>query len=141
MEEEKTIWSGTPSHWTGFIYYLICIPLSIAYGLGVLLAIWQFLTIWTWKFTITNQRLINEKGVLSKKTDELEFFRVKDIKLDEPFFLRILGLSNIILYTSDRTTPTVTIPGIRNGKQLKEDIRSIVDLRREKKGVTERDFE
>ena len=140
MSTEKDIWSGSPSHWTSLFYYIVCIPL-IPFLLGLLMGLWRYLTIRTWKISITTQRVINEKGVLSKTTDELELFRVKDITLDQPFFLRLVGLSNIVLHTSDRTTPIVIIPGIKNGKKLREEMRNIIDKRRDEKGVRERDFE
>ena len=103
------------------------------------MGLWRYLTIRTWKIVVTNQRITEEKGVLSRSTDELELFRVKDIKLDEPLWIRIFGLSNIVLHTSDRTSPTVIIPAIKGGKELREKLRDLVDQRREQKGVRETD--
>jgi hypothetical protein len=82
-----------------------------------------------------------EMGVLSKTTNELELFRVKDFRLDQPFILRLVGLSNIVLITSDRTNKYVVIKGVKDGKSLIEEIRTLVDKRRDEKGVVERDFE
>lgn len=141
MKDENTIWEGSPSHWTSFTYYLLCLILTPVFGLGVLMGLWRYLTIRTWKITITSQRMIEEKGVLSKTTNELELFRVKDIRLDQPFFLRLVGLSNLILFTSDRTSKVIKIEGVENGKELREQIRISVDKRRDEKGVVERDFE
>ena len=85
--------------------------------------------------------MIEEVGVLSKTTHELELFRVKDISLYQPFILRLVGLSHIHLLTSDKTSPSVIIPGISGGKELKEKLRTIVDKERTRKNVVERDFE
>ncbi len=41
--------------------------------------------------------------------NELELYRVKDIVLNEPFLLRLVGLSNIVLVTSDRSTPVFVV--------------------------------
>ena len=79
--------------------------------------------------------------MLSKTTNELELFRVKDIKLEQPFFLRLVGLSNIVLITSDKTNKIVSINGVKNGEDLKENPRSFIDKRRTEKGVRETDFE
>jgi len=141
MSLEKDIWKGSPSHWTSVLYYIMCIPLIFVGGIGVVMGIWRYLTIRTWEISITSQRMIEEKGVLSKTTNELELFRVKDITLDQPIILRLVGLSNIILHTSDKTTPIVTIPGVPDGKKLREEMRNIIDKRRDEKGVRERDFE
>jgi len=138
MSTEKEIWSGTPSHYGSFFYYIFCGVLCLAI-VGIFMGLWRYLTIRTWKIVVTNQRITEEKGVLSRSTDELELFRVKDIKLDEPLWIRIFGLSNIVLHTSDRTSPTVIIPAIKGGKELREKLRDLVDQRREQKGVRETD--
>jgi membrane protein YdbS with pleckstrin-like domain len=138
--EEKEIWKGSPSQWTNSGTYVMCI-LFCWLVIPVFIALWRFLVVKTWKIEITDQRLIEEKGVLSKTTDELELYRVKDIRLDQPFFLRLVGLSNVILLTSDRTNPVVRIPAITDGKNLREKLRAAVDIRRDKKRVRETDFE
>lgn len=137
---EKNLWKGSPSQWTNFGTYVLCF-LTCWLVIPIFIALWRFFFVKLWKFEITDQRIIEEKGVLSKKTDELELYRVKDIRLEQPFFLRIVGLSNIIMVTSDKTNPIVKIPAIPNGKQLREELRKAVDIRRDIKGVRERDFE
>jgi uncharacterized membrane protein YdbT with pleckstrin-like domain len=138
--EERILFKGRPSHWIYFPHYLIGVLLSPLYGISLLYVLYKFLWLICWKIEITNQRIIEETGILSKKTNELELFRVKDLKLDQPFILRIVGLSNIILETSDRTHPFKKIPGVKNGKNLREDLRMCVETRREEKGVRETDF-
>ena len=138
--EEKKIWKGSPSQWTNFGVYTFCIIFSWLV-LPILIAIWKYFEVKTWKFEVTDQRLIEEKGVLSKTTDELELYRVKDIRLEEPFFLRMLGLSNVVLVTSDRTHPTIRVPAISGGKEIREQLRVAVEARRDKKKVRETDFE
>jgi membrane protein YdbS with pleckstrin-like domain len=138
--EEKEIWKGSPSQWTNFRTYVFCI-LFIWLLIPIFIALWRFLLVKTWKIEITDQRLIEEKGVLTKETAELELYRVKDIRLEQPFFLRLVGLSNIILATSDRTHSIVKIPAIKDGKNLREKLRVAIDARREKKKVRETDFE
>jgi len=141
MKKETTIWDGTPSQWTNFNYYVLFTFLIPAFGIGLLLILWQYLVVKTWKIKITSQRIIEQKGVLSKTTDELELFRVKDIRLNQPFWLRLVGLSNIVLVTSDRTSSNYTIPAIKNGVKLREEIRTAIEQRRDEKGVRETDFE
>lgn len=139
--EENILWKGNPSHWIMFGYYLLwLLPLAWG-GFGLLAAFWLFLVIKTWRITVTNHRISEEKGVLNKNTNELELYRVKDIVLNEPFLLRLVGLANVVLVTSDRSTPMYVIRGVRNGKRLKEDLRKAVEERRDAKGVVERDYE
>ena len=68
-------------------------------------------------------------------------FRVKDITLHQPFWLRLVGLSNIHLRTSDSSNRLYILPGVKNGKELREKLRIVVEKRRTEKGVVERDFD
>jgi len=102
--------------------------------------LWKWLVIKNTKYELTNERLITRYGVLNKTMDELELYRVKDYKLDRPFFLRMFSLGNIILSTSDKSHPVVIIRAIPNAEELREKIRLCVEDRRDKKHVREVDF-
>jgi membrane protein YdbS with pleckstrin-like domain len=161
--EEKKIWNGSPSQWMGIKSYIVwlIIPISMSilsiffltdiiyisyfvYAylfIGLFKSFWIFLNIRFNKIKVSNQRLIEENGIFSKITNELELFRVKDIVFEQPFLMRLVGLSIITLITSDKTSPQVSLTGIKGGKSLKEDLRKIVEIERERKKVYERDFE
>ncbi len=139
MEETK-IWTGVPSQWINFLFYLCCVPLSIVFGLGLLLALWKYYDTRLHKIMVTDQRIIEERGIFSVTTNEIELYRVKDITYEQPFFLRIFGLSNIVLITADHTSPTFVLKAIKNGKYIKEQLRLAVDIRRDLKRVRELDF-
>jgi len=134
--EEKIIWKGTPSQWINFGAFISCI-----FIIPIPFVFWKWLKTKFWIFEITNERIIETTGVLSKTTNELELYRVKDIKLDQPIFLRFVKLSNIKMITSDRTNPIILIPAIPHGRELKEQLRKAIETRRDKKRVRETDFE
>ena len=53
-----------------------------------------------WTFTIysfSKDRFFVEKGMLSKKYEELRFYRVLDISMQKSFLQRIFGLGSIFL--------------------------------------------
>jgi uncharacterized membrane protein YdbT with pleckstrin-like domain len=139
--DEKIIFKGSPSQVTNFGYYLLCVLLSPLFGLGIIMFLIRFLKTRFTKYEITDERLIEKTGVLSRKTDETELYRVKDINLEEPFFLRMFGLSIILLITSDKSSPLIKLHGVKNGVSLSRELRTLVEARRDKKGVKERDFE
>jgi hypothetical protein len=62
---------------------------------------------------------------------------VKDIKFDQPFLLRLIGLLNSRTATSDTTHPIILIFTISVGKEL----RKALEERRETKRVRETYFE
>lgn len=166
---ETLLWQGTPSQWVNYNRYTLCVLLFLAaiampflwntgfqstypqyktmvmlaskilFFLPAILALYFYLRVRTHRFTITTERLNEEFGILSKNTDVLELFRVKDLSFSQPLMLRVFGLGDIILQTSDKTTPIVVIHGIQDGQNLTSMIRKQVDIMRQKKGVREID--
>ena len=121
-------------------HHIVCVLLFFLV-IPVFYALWQWLVVKMTKYELTTERLRTRYGVLNKKTDELELYRVRDYKFDQPFFLRLFSLGNIILQTSDRSHPTVVIRAIPDGEQLREQIRTHVEACRVAKRVREVDFE
>jgi len=107
--------------------------------LAPLYGFYLWMCIYFHRYTVTTERLSEAKGILSRNTEELELYRVKDIRLYEPFYLRVFGCSDVILTTSDRNSPVSTIHGIRNGRELLDAIRHNVEMMRARKGVREID--
>jgi uncharacterized membrane protein YdbT with pleckstrin-like domain len=140
MSDEKSVWNGTPSQ-------VINIPAFALWGILFWLVIPIFIILWKWlvvkntKYELTTERLKIRHGVLNKKMDDLELYRVRDFKLERPFILRLFSLGNIILQTSDKSHPVVILRAIRNGEQIREQIRNMVEACRVKKRVREVDFE
>lgn len=77
-------------------------------------------------YTLTRSRLLVKSGILKRITDELELFRVRDFRLEEPIALMPFRLGNLILVTSDRTTPVITLKAIPELKKLHEVLRESV---------------
>jgi uncharacterized membrane protein YdbT with pleckstrin-like domain len=140
MSTEEAIWSGTPSQVVNFGTFIV-------YGLFFWLVFPLFAMLWKWlgikntKYELTNQRFRTRYGILNKKMDDLELYRVKDYRVDNPLFLRMFSLGNIILQTSDKSSPVVTISAVPNAEELVEKIRTCVEARRDHKRVREVDFE
>ena len=79
--------------------------------------------------------------MLNKVTDDLELYRVRDYKLEQPFWLRLFSLGNVVLKTSDRSHPVVIIQAIKDGDAMRELLRKYVEENRVRKNVREVDFE
>ena len=139
--EEKALWTGNSSQWTNFGFYAVCVPLTAVFGLGLGMAMWRYLSTRCHTYEVTTQRIIEHKGVFSKTTEELELYRVKDMKHEQPFWFRLVGLSTLVIYTTDKSDTVLNIQGIPNGKELKEALRLAIEERRDKKRVREIDFE
>jgi uncharacterized membrane protein YdbT with pleckstrin-like domain len=140
MVEERTVWNGTPSQ-------VVNLPAFILLGLFFWLVVPLLVILWKWlavkftKYELTTERLRLRHGVLNKETDDLELYRVRDYKLVQPFWLRLFSLGNVVLKTSDRSHPEVTIKAIKDGEAMRELLRKYVEENRVRKKVREVDFE
>ena len=68
-------------------------------------------------YEITSERIKITSGIFSKKTNAMELYRVKDYTLKEPFFYRLFHLGNIIILTSDHSTPQIILRAIPGARQ------------------------
>jgi uncharacterized membrane protein YdbT with pleckstrin-like domain len=108
---ETLVWKGRTSHITNLGTYILC-ALFCWLIVPIFIAIWKWYEIEGEQYELTNKRFKEIKGVLNLRTDQLELWRVKDIALIEPLFLRLFKLASIELHTDDITTPLVLIEAI-----------------------------
>lgn len=132
MSDEQKIWAGTPSQVVNLGAFIIC-GLTFWLIVPIIIAFVKWLTIKFTNYEITTQRIRVTRGILSKRTDELELYRVQDTTFMQPFFLRLFSLANIVISTADISSPTVVLEAIPNAKELREDIRKNVEIARDKK--------
>ncbi len=138
-EEEATIWEGHPSHIKDLGFHLVCILLSpLILPLGMML--WRYLDTKFQQYEVSNERIRVTRGILSKRMEEMELYRVKDTAIDQPFFLRLFKLANLVIKTSDASTPRIVIPAIPEARVLRENLRGCIEKMRAKKGVREVDY-
>ena len=127
--EEKIIYKGSPSQWINFKVYLLCL-IFIWTIIPIFIALYYFFLAECTKTTITTKRIIIERGLFSKRTDEILLKRVTDTKLFEPFLLRLVGLANLTVYSTDKISPELQIAAIHNGRTIWNELRAAVEVER-----------
>ena len=136
MTDERIEWSGHPSQWQNLGWFVLCLLV-----IPIPLAIWKWLETNSTVYTLTDQRLKFTRGVFNKVTEDLELYRVRDTKFQQGLFERLVGLGNIELYTTDETSPTIRLPFIAEAETVREQIRALVEARRDAKRVRYLDAE
>ena len=138
MDEETVIWEARPSP-------LDLLPTLVVCGLFLWLVIpgfvaaWRVVELMCTHYKLSNERLTVATGVLSRRIDEIELYRVKDSRLEVPLHLRVFGLAHIVLITSDHSHQVVQLRSIADAEMIRNQIRGLVEKRRELKGVRELD--
>lgn len=114
----------------GDLLKVICLLLALYLGYSCLFLV-------SCRFTITGEQLIYERGVLSKKSDFIELYRVVDFKESCSFLQRFVGLKTVVVYSGDRTHPHLVMPGVHNRLPLVTIIRDRVEFNKQRKGIYE----
>ncbi len=149
METEKTIHQTSPSQIVNLLPFFVSILMIagiitasvmlennlilILLAVPVLYILWKWLVVKTTRFKLTDQRIIISGGVINKTTNETELYRVRDTSVHEPFFYRIFGLGNIIVYTTDEAITTHKFNAYKKPHWVKDQIRNNCEICRQKK--------
>jgi uncharacterized membrane protein YdbT with pleckstrin-like domain len=168
MTGERSVWQGTPSQiinlpqyllWLAIFGVLIVVGMALwdamvlnllpplLWALCALAAVPLFVIAWKWlvlantRYELTTQRLRTRTGVLNRHFEELELYRVRDYRLEQPLHLRLFSLSNLTLETSDKSHRHIVLRAVRGGQAMREDLRTHVEEARARRGVRELDVE
>jgi membrane protein YdbS with pleckstrin-like domain len=87
------------------------------------------------KFRISNTVIEHERGVLAKRIDVVQLWRVRDVAYKQSLVDRILGIAHIEVVTSDATNPNFEIVGMPASRQLFENLRDSIEIQRQSKNV------
>jgi uncharacterized membrane protein YdbT with pleckstrin-like domain len=136
---EQAVWSGTPSQLINAGRYALCILLCFLI-VPLFLMAWWWIEVRCTQYEMSSQRLRMRSGVLNKATNDLELYRIKDVRLDQPLALRIFGLSNLVFDTSDRSHPQVVVRAIPDAEALMDVVRGHVETLRIARGIREIDM-
>lgn len=137
--EETIIWRGASSHVRNFW-------LSVACWLFVWLIVPFFIWLWRWLelrcriYEITTERLRVTQGVFTKRSDELELYRVRDLTFVQPFLYRVFRKGDLVLTTTDATTPTVILECVPAADDLRNRLRSAIEKCRDRKRARVAEF-
>jgi uncharacterized membrane protein YdbT with pleckstrin-like domain len=132
MSSENVVWKGTSSQVKNFWWYASCLLV-----LPIPWAVWNMLKVKCRVFTLTSERLLIEEGVFNKTQDTLELYRVRDIQVQQPFWLRLFSLENLTLLATDVTTENVLMDYLPTELKLRDKLRELIEECRRRKGVRE----
>jgi len=75
-------------------------------------------------YTITNQRVMIERGIVTKSVGEIDLRYIDDTQFFQSLVARLLGIGNVTLVSSDKTTPVFVLEGVSDPRTVRELIRS-----------------
>ena len=111
-------------------------------GFALLVILWRWLENMAAKYEITEERMIIRRGILAKSIDEIELYRIKDIRIEFTIINQIAGIGRITISSSDETTRDcdLVLANIERAQERRETLRRLVDAARQKRRVREIDM-
>ena len=93
-------------------------------------------------YEVSRDRLIIRRGIFIKSIDEVELYRVKDVRLDFTLINQIAGIGTICVTSSDETTrqAPLLMRHVSRALPRREQLRSLVDEARQRRRVREVDM-
>lgn len=116
-------------------------PMAItALGFGII--IWKWFENLAARYDICPDRLIVREGIFIKSLDEVELYRVKDVRLDFTLINQMAGIGTITVTSSDETTRggALVLRHVERAAHRREELRRLVEAARQKRRVREIDM-
>jgi len=126
--DESVLYEANPSMFKNSpVYFVISVLLIAAYGAGLIILLVWWIKCKGTKVTVTEEKTILRKGILSKYTNEVFHENVRNVQVWQSFFQRILGVGRIGISSAGQSGLEIDVTGISDPDRIKE----IIDDHRE----------
>lgn len=99
----------------------------------------SFVNIPQMHYELTTERLkMIKQGMVSKKQDEMELYKVKDILVHQKMKDKLMKVGDIEVLSADESTPSLLMKRIKNPQDVKEAIRNAAKAAKKEAGVAYR---
>ena len=79
------------------------------------------------RYALSEDRLFLETGLLSTRSEEVLLYRVRDISLRISLGQRIFGVGTVVIQSSDKSMPILTLQNVKHPREVKELIHQCVE--------------
>jgi uncharacterized membrane protein YdbT with pleckstrin-like domain len=106
----------------------------------LIMAWYKYFEIETWKYNFLERTIEERKGVFNVTQEEVQYYRIKSIMIEEPLWMRFFGLCVINIITSEQFKPRMTLYAVNDGEQLKDLISDMTYQWRLKMNIRDHDI-
>jgi uncharacterized membrane protein YdbT with pleckstrin-like domain len=112
--------------WTGWTYETGLHP-ALILGAGLLPPVLGIVYSWLVRlgaeYRLHQESLEVERGIVARSIDNLQLFRVRDLRLRQSILGRVFGVGDIVVTSTDQSTPELTIRGVAEPRALYDTLR------------------
>lgn len=85
------------------------------------------------RYSLSEDRLFCETGLLNLKADEVLLYRVRDLQLNMSLGQRIFGVGTVCVVSSDKSVPHLDLKNVKHPREVKELIHKNVEEAKDKR--------
>jgi hypothetical protein len=108
---------------------------AVAVGFGLWLLLWLLVKRLSLEYALTTEQLTHKEGLLRRVTNRVETIDIDDVTHEQNLIERMLGIGSILVLSSDKSHPRLTLHGIDNVQRVADLIDSTARDERRKRGA------
>jgi len=78
------------------------------------------------EYRVHRDSLEVESGLLARRVDNVQLFWIRDLGLSQSVLARVLGVGDVTLTSTDRTSPLLVLRGVADPREVYETLRELV---------------
>ena len=87
------------------------------------------------QYKVTNERLINTRGFIAKHTEQVDLFRVNDVRIRQGLLQRLLGVGSVTVVSSDTSAPQKVLLDVGNPHRVGDIVRQAARAEEQRRRV------
>ena len=85
---------------------------------GLLFVVFAYLSVRATSYTVTSQRVIQRKGLLSSRTSEVKVSDIRNVLVNQTSTQRLFGIGNVAISKMGRPGTEIVFSGIRSPQEV-----------------------
>lgn len=119
--DERVLYEAHPAMFRNHpFYFVLCIVLVAALGLGLILLLIWWINVLGTKLTVTNEQSTLRKGILSKHTNDVFHSNVRNIQVRQSFMQRLFNVGWIGISSAGQAGLEIEVNGMPDPGKVKE---------------------
>jgi uncharacterized membrane protein YdbT with pleckstrin-like domain len=104
------------------------LPFTVVGGFVPPLAAWLFswLAVLSTEWRIFEDSIETDTGLIARRIGNVQIFRIRDLALRQSILNRLLGVGDVLVTSTDQSTPHLAIRGVRDPRAVYDTLRELV---------------
>jgi membrane protein YdbS with pleckstrin-like domain len=108
---------------------------AVVFGLGLIWLVYLWAARTTLSFHVTTRAIDIESGLLSKRIETLQLWKVRDVEFQQTLMDRLLGVARVRVFTHDVTTPETLLWGLPGSRAVFDRLKDAMEIARQSRNV------